>query len=132
MAPWVSQGARPVCGLFFGGHITEGEQGEGGGQVGIGLTKGSVTFVDETPISALLLAKNLKKFLAPVVFHSPGITEAVLTQNVHGLGEGVVVVEQPCLSHARIFRQGVVLANPAQSTLNTRVRFLDAGIEETF
>src|SRR5262245_6703791 len=112
--------------------VAQRQNGESRGEVGVALSEDLVTGVNPTSIGALALLEGLEQFLFPIVLFAGAILERVFAERGHGFGEGVIIVVKPCLLHARILVQRVLLANARDGDLNSRVFRGDAGVEKAF
>src|SRR5262249_23743111 len=73
---WAGRTREESCfalpGSLLGG-VTEAQEGEGGGEVGVALAEGLVALVEETAVGALALLEGLEQLLAPVVLGPFGV-----------------------------------------------------------
>ena len=119
----------PLGGFQWTGlAVFQCEQDVGGREVGVTFVP-SRGAIDKTSIGSLQLGELVEQLQPPVMLDPRGVFDVVKIDHGQRLGEGVVVVVETLLTESGIDPDGIVLLDPAQRGLDSRVVGFYSGVD---
>jgi hypothetical protein len=117
--------------VFFWAGVAEGEEGEGGAEVGVAFEE-LLVLVHPGAVVALAAGEFFDEVFAPGVWLALVVFDGVVAEGVEGFGEGVVVVEEAGVALAGVGFEVVVFADPFDDGFDAGVVLFHAGEDHAF